>query len=487
MPDLKEDLRQLQAQGETSLKDTLASFQKERKEAGGMTGAEAARVSFFDRSINSLFNLPAAAGELTGQAIAGTAAGIEAPFLAMRNAFRGEEAGMGGEFLEKREEMLERQPVRAFRNLPRPPENLGEQFRALASAADPTEIGAPGRAAFGDRLAQAREEEARRTEQAAELFPGMTTVGETASDVGTLLMARVPASRARAPGQAARRTVIIDQAKKSLDDLPPSISGRVNDAFTDRVIPFFKETGERSRRGLGKALETGLEGALFAAINEGDLESSFGLAAGAQGAGSLSLFLVEKPAKRLLPAVGIAWVASEMMKAAGPGDQDFFASKDFAIQKMVAVMGAGAVAAMAGAGRFRGPIAERFPVFMDAITAIPRGALVSRMAEMTKAAEEGDDSPLQVMQRFASNPAVFSDDQQNALMRALRSEKKGAFTAEVRRLMDNADFVRRLGSAQSTSLSPTFPIQRRQGVGLQEPTSVRLDGRDVPFINTRGN
>lgn len=469
MPSLKEELLALQEQSQTGLKGELKALQKSQAEEPEMTRGEAARVGFFDRSVNAIASTPAALGELAAQGVAATGGGINAARDSIVNKISGVPADFIDNFLNRREELLNTQPLSGLQNLPRPPADLGENIRAFnqATSVDFENLFPDDAPSAADRFSQAQDDEALRTEQARELFPKMFGAGEVAADVGSVLTARAPLARARAPGQAAKRLAVIEDAKKTLAELPPGVNTKVNDVFTETVLPFFKDTSARAKSGVLKAGETGLEGALLAALNENDLESSFGLAAGAQGAGSLSLFLVEKPSKRLLPAVGLAWVASEMMKAAGPGSQDFFESKDFAIQKLVAVMGAGAVSAMAGAGRFRGPTAERFPAFMDSLTAVPRGAVVSLLSDLTKAQESGDPSVMQVMERFATSPSTFNENQQNALMRAMRSGKEGAFTREVQRLMDNEDFVRRLDRRSSDDpverlrrFTPTNEIQR---------------------------
>lgn len=467
MPDLKDRLRDAKKQSKPDLKSRLQAVKDSEQAGETMKSGEAARVAFFDRSVNTGFNIPAGLSEIAAQGLAGVTAGMNAPVKAIRNQMEGQPANLFGEFADTRQDMLVTQPIKAMRNFPRPPENLGEQFRALASAGDPFREDDPQRPTFDERLELTRKQEAERTRQAKELFPGMFGAGEIASDVGAMVSGRTPLARSRAAGQAAQRAAIIEQARKGFDDLPHNIKGQFEDVFTEKIVPLFKESAQRLGRGTGKVAETGFEAALFAAINDGDLETAFGLGAGGQAIGSASLFLMEKPTVRLLPAVGIAFVASEMMKAVGPGDQDFFESKDFAIQKTVAALALGLVSGLAGAGRLRGPTAERLPALMDSITSIPRSVITSRMAELTKEGEAGNNAPMMVMQRFATNPSAFTEDQQNALMRAMNNPRQGVFTKEVNRLMGNEDFVRRLEprdlndpATRLRALTPTHPIQR---------------------------
>jgi len=275
--------------------------------------------------------------------------------------------------------------------------------------------------------------------------PTATTVGGAVGDAATILTGRAPVVRGRAPQLAARRQAIETEAKRRLDLIPESVREELSDVVTSRVAPFLAETARLTKRGAGKAVGTGLEGATLALLNEGDPESMFWFGAGGQAAGSASLFLVEKPIKRLLPFVGTAWLASEMFKAAAPGEQGFFESKDFAVQKANAALALGLTAALAGAGRLRGSYAERYPVFFDAITATPRGALLSRLQELTKAERAGNDLPLRVMSRFARNPTFFNENQQRSLGRALNSERENAFNREVERLMrESSDFRKKV-------------------------------------------
>lgn len=146
--------------------------------------------------------------------------------------------------------------------------------------------------------------------------------------------------------------------------------------------------------------------------------------------------------------VGTAFVASEMFKAVAPGDQNLFESKDFAVLKAVGALALGVASAAVGAGRLRGKATEKFPKFLDSITAVPRGAVLSRLQELTNASRDGDPTPLTVMETFARDPNAFTPDQRRALGRALNSEKAGAFRKEVNRLIKNKSFREELERLQ---------------------------------------
>lgn len=271
-------------------------------------------------------------------------------------------------------------------------------------------------------------------EQLAQEHPTAAMLGRGAGDAATLITGRAPIVSARAPALAAKRATLEKVAREKLK-LPDEIEEQVTDVVSRRIVPFLQSTGRQTARAGSKAAGVGLEGATLALLDQQDPEQMFWFGAAGQTVGSASLFLVEKPIKRLLPFVATAWVASEMFKAVAPGDQNFFESKDFAIHKAVAAFGLGTAAALSGAGRLRGPTAERFPKMLDAITAAPRGAILGRINELRTAAEAGNDLPLRAMERYATNQQSFNSNVQNALGRALNSNKEGAFTKEVQRLM----------------------------------------------------
>jgi hypothetical protein len=286
---------------------------------------------------------------------------------------------------------------------------------------------------FGRNLADA--------EALMQEHPGAANVGEMVGDAATLFTGRAPIANLKAPLQKARREGLEKVARERLR-LPSEIEEEVTDIVSKRIVPFLQSTGRLTARAGTKATGVGIEGATLALLDEGDAESMFWFGAGGQLAGSASLFLVEKPVKRLLPFVATAYVASEMFKAATPGEQNFFESKDFAIQKAVAAFTLGTGAAVAGAGRLRGPMAERFPILFDSFTAAPRGAILGRLNELTKASQQGNDLPLKVMEKFASNPSAFNQNIQNSLGRAMNSEKAGVFSKEVDRLMRESEAFR---------------------------------------------
>ncbi|MGB0855348.1 MAG: hypothetical protein ACPGSI_18770, partial [Pikeienuella sp.] len=186
---------------------------------------------------------------------------------------------------------------------------------------------------FGTNLADA--------EALAAEHPTATSIGTLLGDGATIATGRAPLAKAKAPLLIAKRKAAVAQAQNSLSKIPASVKSELDDVISDKIIPALKSTGKLLGRAGAKAVGTGVEGATLALLNEGDPENMFWYGAGGQAIGSASLHLAVKPVKRLLPFVATAWVASEMFKAAAPGDQDFFGSKDFAINKAMWAMGLG--------------------------------------------------------------------------------------------------------------------------------------------------
>lgn len=291
------------------------------------------------------------------------------------------------------------------------------------------------------RFRVAKQQREQQREARREENPLASMLGSGFGDALTLLTGRAPIVRARAPGQTAKR----EAAEAAFEDIPASVRSNFTDIVTSGIAPFFKETAQLLQRAGGKAAGVGLEAATLAALNDSDPQSAFWVGAGTQAAGSASLFISEKAIKHPLGFVATAWLASEMFKAAAPGDQNFFESKDFSIQKAVGALSLGAIAGLAGLGRLRGPTAERAPVFMDAITTIPRGTVLSILEQLRDSQASGNSVPLQVLNKISTEPDIFSENEAKRLERALNSEKKGEFIKEVERMLQNPEFAKLLG------------------------------------------
>lgn len=426
-----------QSQRQPSIADRARSIQVDLPE-GEISSEDLPGIGeMFGRTfINNVLAIPAASGEALamGAGLAETAAGTA------RSMVTGQEQDQG--FMERFGEATERQrqqfPASAIRQIPRvTASDIAAGTEAVTGAGRNLLQGEAPQ--LGEQFREGQQRQQQMIEQMEGTAAGET--GEVLGDVATILTGRAPLARRRARASQQRRSQVEQEFRERIR-IPDELQDELNDSFTRNIVPFIKGTGRGLKRGTGRAVEGGIEGATLAFLQEGDPSAMFGLGAGAQAAGSLGLHAAEKPVKRLLPYIGTGIVVHEMWKAAAPGPQNFFESKDFAINMAVAGFAAGAVGALSGAGRLRGPTADKFPELFDAVTAAPRGAVRSRLEELTKNAEEGNNTPQKVLERFVQNPGAFSHDQQNALGRALNSEREGAFTREVERLMRSSESFR---------------------------------------------
>lgn len=391
--------------------------------------------AFADSATSGFVNNLAKTPQLLSDVVAGAAAAYETIPGAVEN-FRNDQPlnlreQFGQEFADQKEGFIPR--ILDNTRLPGAAE--------LTAVGDAVRSDLPYAEGFQQSLDQTASERAAQREN----HPFASMAGRAAGDVATLMTGRAPIVSARAPALRAQREALEKQAEATFKNVPSSLKERLNDVVSENLPPLLKETALNLKRATGKAGGVGIEGATLAMLHDGDAESMFWMSAGGQAAGSASLFLLDKVARNPLGFVATAWVASEMFKAAAPGAQDFFESKDFSIQKAVAGLGLGVAAAMAGAGRLRGPNAEKFPVMFDAITAVPRGAILSRLQELSNNAQNGNTVPFDVMSRLGRQPGYFSENQRRALTRAMNSDKPNAFTQEVERLMKNSpDFRKRV-------------------------------------------
>lgn len=453
MADLKERLRAAQSADRENLADRVSSAQSRLKTGEeGITKGEAFRLSAFDKAIELMQSAP----DVAGQALADAGSLVPAAFLggeeALVNMMRGEPANFSESFNRHRQGALQTPPLSWLADIPGPDPGMGAELRSINAATslprdvnEFAELAAGQRPGFGGRLERAREEEAIRTEQAELLFPGFSQFGRDTTDVAALVSGRNQRgiAQARAATMQKAREAVIGRFSTTMEQLPVRARDQIQDVFSSRISRTFADSIRNLERAGVKAGEAGIEGSLLAIVNDGSPEAAFGLSAGTQAAGSLALFLGTAAIKHPVGAVATAFVAAEMLKAAGPGDQGFFESKDFAIQKAVLAFSVSALAAMSGLGRIRGPAAERMPEMMDAITSVPRGFLLSRIQAVTNESKKGNDVPQKVLNAM-SNADKFNDNQQNALFRAWQKDGQ-AFIDEVGRLTrDSEDFRQRI-------------------------------------------
>lgn len=233
----------------------------------------------------------------------------------------------------------------------------------------------------------------------AEQRPGATMTGEVGGDIASILMGRggirgmmnrlsrgkeIPAIQALPPG-----------GLKMLDDLVQGV--------LKTHLP----------RGVARAAETGFESAMLAALDDGDPSQAAAMAAGSQAGGSLILtlakpFVSSKP--RMFMSLAGATLAFQLAKNVIPGGADDLGeSAESAIFKIIPTAILATLAAAAGFGRVPGgsSVGKNLPKIADALTAIPRTAITSLIADFTEDEETGTDQTSRVMSRFIEDPEFF--------------------------------------------------------------------------------
>lgn len=391
--------------------------------------------------LNNILAFPKATGDLLAL---GAGAG-EYLTEQTRDLFTGRDENQSlRQNFEQQQGML---PASALSQLPAP---TTSDLRAGVQAGAQTLMeGNP--AMLGDRFREFQIQEAMRLAGLRHQQPFAAQAGSVGGDVLSLLLAQRPFAPGRAARHAAARESAELQLKESAflrDQLPEKVQSQLQDALSRHIGPFAGTVARETGRGLKKAGETGLEGALLAALQDGDPLSTLMWAAGGQAAGSFAMHLAFHPVRALLPAIGTAFVATQLFEAAKIGEQnlgDIIEGFEFAMDKTTYALGSGMIAALLGSGRVRNIHTEHLPALMDAITAVPRGSVLSLIEQMTNTSADEQQEVLGVLKQFQTDPRVFTENQRNALGRAINSEKKDALIKEIRRLKrDNKSFAQLL-------------------------------------------
>jgi hypothetical protein len=277
---------------------------------------------------------------------------------------------------------------------------------------------------FKDAFQAGTEEQTAYDASLREAHPIASGAGEITGDIATLFTGRTglrKGAKAEASTIAAGRSVV--------PYIEPGLRRQL-DEITRSVI------GSKLPRGLARAAETGIEGAVLAVLDEGDPIQTAALAAGSQAAGSLFMTMAKPFASGpgLLSAVALSAVGIQLFKEATPGGPDSaIQSLETSIFKVLPIVSLGVVAAAAGFGRISGPMKQNLPKLADAITTIPRGSIVSLLETLSKDEKEGRPESMRVLETFAADPTAFGP---GAMLRIQRSLEAGNFSEEVSRLME---------------------------------------------------
>jgi hypothetical protein len=360
----------------------------------------------------NFLSIPHATGELlaTGAALPQTA------FGAGMAAMRGEPLNLGERFDAVRKEKEAVFPASALLKFPDPTTedvlagvgSLGRSFsaanqnaqRAQALWRNPNAAVPPMKdprigASFAESLAQ---EQQRSADQ-----PIATGAGRVGGDIATLL--------ALQPGARATKAL-------GLDPRAPTSS---------------------IARGLARTAEAGIDGAVIAALGEGDPLKTAAYSAGIQAGGSMALAVKSAMLRNPVKTFGALWLGHQMYKAVAPGPQQAFESSDAAIKELIAAYAAGTAAAMLGAGRGVGDGAVR--KITDVMSTASRGTIASVISQLQEADKQGNQAPSQVLEIMGQNPDHFGADVRARLEKAATD---GKLLDEVSALMGDEEFRKKL-------------------------------------------
>jgi hypothetical protein len=197
-------------------------------------------------------------------------------------------------------------------------------------------------------------------------------------------------------------------------------------------------------RGAKKSLEAGIEGAVLSILDQGDPLDTAAFAAGGQAAGSLALALgtTKKGLAGLAASAAVTGYGLLMLKEVVPGGRDRILESLESGAEHVAFAGAmGLLAGMLGAGRIRGEFAKDFPRVADAITAFPRGAMISLWKEWAKAPPVTQKNIESTVSMLSADPEYFTADERAQLGRGLKS---GSLAPVLERLSRRPSFRQKL-------------------------------------------
>lgn len=307
-----------------------------------------------------------------------------------------------------------------------------------------------GERGFGDFGPRFEEAVARR-EQTAQQRPIATGIGGVGADVATLASGRAPL--VRGPGGFFDKPVAsaVDDLSAFLTTSKPTGVKAFAKPFVDS--DFFKA----ATRGLGRAAETGVEGATLALLQQGDPLDTAALAAGAQVGASIGLSIARESVDFPFEAVGlkapkgvkgklgglIATAALtggmvQLFKSLTPGGRDrILESDETGYQKVAATLLLGMVGGLLGKRPKAGGFLAAFPKFADTAATIPRAAMLSVLEDLVADQSGIGDKALSAIMQ---NPGAFTEKQTDILMKGIRN---GNFLDAVNKLAEqDEDFVR---------------------------------------------
>lgn len=205
-------------------------------------------------------------------------------------------------------------------------------------------------------------------------------------------------------------------------------------------------------RGGFRAGEAGTEAAALSILNSSDPSEAIPFAVGTQVAGSGVLSMMQGARSMAANSPGLAFLATalgtasiaQIVKDLIPGGaDDFNASVEFGFEKVSMALGLGMIAGLIGAGRVRGEgsIAKNAQEIADAVTSMPRTAVIAGARDLLEAPPDKQEMVSQTFDIIFSDPSALNEQNLKKLNKAL---KDGQFIAGFDSLWQDPQFVQRL-------------------------------------------
>ena len=397
---------------------------------------------------DNLLSIPAGATSTAGELLAGTAATAQTVGDVLANALAGRSTDIGDRFRAAQAEQRQHFPASSLINnpIPRPTtvdlQAGAQSLPAIASGNLGASFDENRNAVISGLLSQSSEN------------PIAAFGGELAGDALTIATGRAPIARAG-------RGVPPLSFPKNIDSASLRLGQKILDMKSVRSL----------QRGTGRAFEAGLEGAALAIMNEGDPVATAAYAAGLQAAGSATLSATKgvfrRPGRILLAAI----IARQVGKSLFPGGSDFILPTiEESFDGLALAMTVGVTAGALGLGRGQNTkLAKLFPEAMDGLAAVPRGAVLSLVEELT-ATDDGGNA-MKVVQQMLEDPDFFGEAARIRLENAIENDSV-SLNETINELIDgDPEFARLLDrSGNNTRISQE---QLRRDLGNNKGEIIR--------------
>lgn len=363
------------------------------------TAAGVAGDAFGQTFANNALAIPSAVGHVAGTGLAGFAAAFEG----------GVELLLGGDFdfARRSKEQLGKFPASALRSIPKPTvAGLEANFKSLPALF-------PGGDTFTEARDKRRAEIDAETARGRDQFPNFAVAGDVAGDVATLVTGRLPLAKglAKAEAKLAGKTPDLFFGKV------PTVSTPGARRFADDFINSPKTRA--LARGAGRSIEAGFEAAALDLLKGDDPFETAGYVAGGQLVGSASLAITKgvfsggavKIGIKLALSAGAAAALIQTFKSGTPGgDDSIIQSIESGFDKVSFGMAMGATSIILGSGRLRGTRrGQDFPIISDAISTIPRAAVISLVEKFFDAGPKERQQLESALEKISKNPEAFGN------------------------------------------------------------------------------